>query len=94
MKPSDYIARWQDEFTAVRRGKGLGVGKAAEQGRSDEIDAPIGALRGEDGGHDELQRRLVVELAVRIRIGLLQRVEDGPVLRAVSGHGAAAAPSR
>jgi hypothetical protein len=40
-----------------------------KQGRGDEIDALVGALRAEDGGDEELERVLMMQGAARIRVG-------------------------
>ena len=52
---------------------GLGVvgrgGIAGEQRRGDLVDPLVGALRGQDRGHGEFQRRGEVQLAVRVGIG-------------------------
>ena len=62
-----------------------------EECRCHEIHAAISALRGEDCGDSELQWILEIQFAVRVRIGLLQRVVDRAGLRLVTWHGAAGA---
>jgi hypothetical protein len=41
-------------------GESLGVGVFAEEGGSHQVDADIGALRGQDGGDEELEGAAVV----------------------------------
>ena len=59
-----------------------GVGYRSEERRRDHVHAPIGALRAQDGRDEELERRLEVEGAVRIRIVLGESsVDDRGIFR-------------
>ncbi len=53
----------------LRNGGVIGCGAATlEEVLGDEVDALVGALRGEDGGDEELERVRVVELAMGIGV--------------------------
>ena len=49
---------------------------AGEQGRGDLVDPLVGALGGQDGGHEELEGVGVVKLAVRVWVGTLEFGND------------------
>ena len=56
--------------------------KFLEQRRGDHVDARVGTLRGEDGGHQQLPRIAVVQGALRAGIGLRQALQQrGNALR-------------
>ena len=56
----------------------VGGGAAgAEEGGRGEVHALVGALRGEDGGDEKLERRGVIQLAVRGGVGAREGGGDG-----------------
>ena len=57
-------------------GRGLGIGVGGEEGGGDHVHALVGALRREDNGHQQLERRAVVQLGFRHRHGLLEALDD------------------
>lgn len=66
-------------------GKGLGGGAADEEGGGDHVDPLVRALRGEDGGDEELER--VGEGEFAVRIGVDAREADGELRGALgAGH--------
>ncbi len=58
-KPVDLIIFSSSRQVGV--GESLARRVAGEQRRRDQVDADVGALGGEDGGDQKLQRRLVIE---------------------------------
>jgi hypothetical protein len=58
-------------------GEGAGVGVLGEQAGGDLVDALVGGLGGEDGGHEQLQGRVPVELVACVGVLLPQAGEDG-----------------
>lgn len=48
---------------------------AGEEGGGHEVDAAVGALRGENGRHGQFERTSEVQFAVGVRIGALEPVE-------------------
>ena len=61
-----------DDFFEVflaRGGHAFGVGEFLEEGGGHQVDAHVGALRGEDGGDEELEGAVVVEFAVGVGVG-------------------------
>jgi hypothetical protein len=65
------------EFRQRCLGHGCGGRKAAEELRCDQIDAHIGALRGENRGDEKLPGRAVMESAYGVGIGLVERPQNG-----------------
>jgi len=61
----------------LRGGEGLGVRVFPEERGCHQIDAHVGALRGEDGGDEELEGSFVVQFAVGVGIGGAEDFEDG-----------------
>ena len=57
-------------------GKRPGGGVAGEQGRRDLVHALVGALRGEDGRREQLERIAVIELGIRVRMLRFQPCHD------------------
>ena len=58
-------------------GHGRGGGEALEELRRDHVDADIGALGGEDGGHQQLPGGGVDEGALDGGVGFVESLEDG-----------------
>jgi hypothetical protein len=52
------------------------VAISREERRRDDVDARIGGLRGQNCRDEQLERALVVELGVRVRMLCLEQVED------------------
>ena len=50
-------------------GHAFGIGVFLEEGGGHQVDAHVGALRGEDGGDEELEGAVVVEFAVGVGVG-------------------------
>src|SRR5262249_26388730 len=71
------------QLTQAGRGEVMYRREALEEGRRDEVDTLVGTLRRQDGGDQELQRRLVLQRARRVRIELREdpRGLAGPILR-------------
>ena len=63
-----------------RRQVGLGVVArgfvGAEEALGDAVDALVGALRGEDRRHEEVERGPPVELVARVRVLLFEPIEE------------------
>ena len=64
------------KFARLNFGKGLGIGTSREKRGSDHIYALIGALRGEDGGDEELERMMKIEAATGVGIKPFQLGDD------------------
>lgn len=58
-------------------GVGCDVGVLLEEGFGDDVDADVGALCGEDGGDEELERAGEVQRALCVGVGGLEEGEDG-----------------
>ena len=74
-------SRWTGSSSPVRadrRRRRLGVGIAGEQGRRDQVDAHVGALGGEDGGDEQLQRRAKIEAQWASGYIFAKPAKDGP----------------
>ena len=72
-------ARGPDELLdllRVRARECRGVGEAGEELGGDLVDAHVGALRGQDGRDEQLERRREVELAASVGIGLGEAAVD------------------
>lgn len=54
----------------LRGGESFGVGVFFKEGGRHHVDADVGALRGEDGGDEELEGARVVEFTMGVGIGL------------------------
>ena len=76
-----------DELFELRQGSAAmaGRGEGLEERRRDHVDAHVGALGGEDGGHQQFPRGAVVEGALGVGVGFVQAFEDGG--DAVRGQG-------
>ena len=57
------------EVFLARGGHAFGVRVFLEEGGGHQVDAHVGALRGEDGGDEELEGAVVVEFAVGVGVG-------------------------
>ena len=57
------------EVFLARGSHAFGVREFLEEGGGHHVDAHVGALRGEDGGDEELERAVVVEFAVGVGVG-------------------------
>ncbi len=69
-----------DEFFDVflfGGGEMSGVRVFFEEGGGHHVDAHVGALRGEDGGDEELEGTVVIQFAVGVRVGGAEGLEDG-----------------
>ena len=66
------------EFVTVGGGIGGRVAVAGEQWRCHEVDPPVGALRREDRGDEQLERGREVEFAVGVGVGLGQDPVHAP----------------
>jgi len=64
------------EFGQVRRGELRGGLVAREQHRGDLVDLHVGALRGQDRRHKQLQRVSVLERQARDRVALAKKGGD------------------
>jgi len=62
----------QSRFGHIGRGR-----KAAKELGRDHVDAHISALRGKDGGDEQLPRRAVSERADGVGVGFVEGLEDG-----------------
>ena len=69
------------EVFLARGGHAFGVRVFLEEGGSHQVDAHVGALRGEDGGDEELEGAVVVEFAMGIGVS---GAEDAKKLAGVS----------
>ena len=78
------------DLALVGVGERLRVGIALEQPGGDHVDALVGALRREDGGHEQLPWRPEVERAARLRILGAQAAQDRPHAALGRGRGAQA----
>ena len=58
-------------------GERFGVGIFFEEGGRHEVDPHVGALGRENGGDEELEGALVVQLAVGVGIGGAQSLQNG-----------------
>ena len=68
-----------DDFFEVflpRGGHAFGVGEFLEKGGGHQVDAHVGALRGEDGGDEELECALVVEFTMGVGVGGAEDFQD------------------
>ena len=68
------------------QGHGLGGGIVVQEVGGDHVDALVGALGGEDDGHEEAERAVVVELGLGHGHGLLE-VGDDFVVEFFLAHG-------
>ncbi len=74
----------------IRGGHRRGVRRIGEQGRRDEVDAGVGALGREDGRHQELEWRAVIQRHDDVRVRLAQargHHSSATARRARSPHG-------
>ena len=65
------------QFRPVGSGVRGGVGIAGEDHRRDQVDALVGALCGQDGGHQQLEWVAEIELDMGVGIGGRQDAVDG-----------------
>ena len=78
-KPVDWICGSSSAVVAPASARGVRV--AREQRRRDLVHALVGALRGEDGRDEQLERVAVVQLGVGVRMLRFQLRQDAGVVR-------------